>query len=563
MRLIPFSNGEDASPLHEFNPCHSPDDGKFCSGSKFSAGKMPMEGRTPNGYGISVHVSHNSIQVDAGPRTIAQMLFLNGHTPGKLTRVTTSQVASEFQRKGWGAWLYKRAAQAAIEAGATGIWSSGHGRNHLSDRVWAALERKGLAEKLESKGGRDIYRMPPAGGVKKLREYNACHSPDDGKFCSGEKTPGGMDRAAKVQRHKDLLEEIRPLAQKRGGGLTASEAAVFERKMLELEGLRFDLAKPFDGSKVRSAEERMSTLSVETIGAARGDLLRNKDIYLAIAQGAIGVHYSKTTAIDNIMDGKNPKVSAEAFYENFAATRDALRAQYGDTMTLYRATGKQIAKATQNWATTFEFAAQFGPNVVKRKVPVDAIIAVNVSANGIYHELIVNARVIREANPCHSPENGRFCSGAGSFAMSGLDDTSALRMLDKGAVWYSFEQGGDWRATHAGSVTITPTLQRKIAGLYSPARGTFGTTSQAALLKRALDVPERKGYLTVYRIAKSGTSLNNRNAANLMGIATFMNQSIGDGRSLTGLSLHAYYVKTKGAIAEGPRHYRSFDRETR
>jgi GNAT superfamily N-acetyltransferase len=331
--LIPHSNGEDASPLHEFNSCHSPDDGKFCSGSKFSAGKMPMEGRAPNGYGISVHVSHNHIQVDAGPRTIANLMFLDGHKPGKLTKVTTSQVASEFQRKGWGAWLYKRAAQAAIEAGAAGIWSSGHSRNHLSDRVWAALERKGLAEKLESKGGRDIYRMPPAGGVKKLHE----------------------------------------------------------------------------------------------------------------------------------------------------------------------------------------------------------------------------------ANPCHSPENGRFCSGAGSFAMSGLDDTSAPRMLDKGAVWYSFEQGGDWRATHAGSVTITPTLQRKITGLYSPARGT----SQVALLKRALDVPERKGYLTVYRIAKSGASLDNRNAANLMGIATFMNQSIGDGRSLTGLSLHAYYVKTKGTIAEGPRHYKSFDRETR
>lgn len=416
MRIIPHSNGEDASPLHEFNPCHSPEDGTFCSDSKFSAGKMPMEGRAPNGYVIRTHDGRGYTQVAAGPRTIAYLSFRGEHQPGKLTRVQTSQVASEFQRKGWGVWLYKHAAEVALAAGASGIWSSGHGRNTLSDRVWASLERKGLAEKLESKGDRHVYRMPPAGGVKKLREFNACHSPDDGKFCSGEKTPGGIDRAAKVQRHKDLLEEIRPLAQKRGGGLTASEAAVFERKMLELEGLRFDLAKPFDGSKVRSSEERMSTLSVGTIGAARGDLLRNKDIYLAIAQGAIGVHYSKTTAIDNIMDGKNPKVSAEAFYENFTATRDALRAQYGDTMTLYRATGKQIAKATQNWATTFEFAAQFGPNVVKRKVPVDAIIAVNVSANGLYHELIVNARVIREArfhefNSCHSPDDGKFCSG--------------------------------------------------------------------------------------------------------------------------------------------------------
>lgn len=32
MRLIPHSNSEDNAPLVEFNACHSPKDGKFCSG---------------------------------------------------------------------------------------------------------------------------------------------------------------------------------------------------------------------------------------------------------------------------------------------------------------------------------------------------------------------------------------------------------------------------------------------------------------------------------------------------------------------------------------------------
>lgn len=31
MRLIPHSNSEDNAPLMEFNACHSPEDGKFCS----------------------------------------------------------------------------------------------------------------------------------------------------------------------------------------------------------------------------------------------------------------------------------------------------------------------------------------------------------------------------------------------------------------------------------------------------------------------------------------------------------------------------------------------------
>jgi len=57
-------------------------------------------------------------------------------------------------------------------------------------------------------------------------------------------------------------------------------------------------------------------------------------------------------------------------------------------MHLYRAEGMQRKKATQNWATTREYAQQFGGNVIERDIPVDNILAVNVG-NGNYHEVIV------------------------------------------------------------------------------------------------------------------------------------------------------------------------------
>ena len=46
-------------------------------------------------------------------------------------------------------------------------------------------------------------------------------------------------------------------------------------------------------------------------------------------------------------------------------------------------------KPTTNWATTKEFAQQFGDNIIKKQIPVDNILAVNVSKNGEYHEIIV------------------------------------------------------------------------------------------------------------------------------------------------------------------------------
>ena len=101
--------------------------------------------------------------------------------------------------------------------------------------------------------------------------------------------------------------------------------------------------------------------------------------------GTWSVRFDADTAVDDIIAGRNPEVSREQFMATFTATRKALAAKFGDTITLYRAeSGKQRAKPTQNWASTKQLATQFGPaaSVISRKVSVDDIAALVVGLSG-------------------------------------------------------------------------------------------------------------------------------------------------------------------------------------
>jgi GNAT superfamily N-acetyltransferase len=406
VRLVPHSNGEDASPLHEFNPCHSPDDGKFCSGPKFSAGKMPTQASEFVGKGI--------IEVFAGARTIARLVFLDGHTPGKLTRVTTSQVASEFQRKGWGVWLYKRAAQAAIEAGATGIWSSGHGRNHLSDRVWAALERKGLAEKLESKGGRDIYRMPPAGGVKKLREFNPCHSPEDGQFCSSISKGGWVETSAHP------VSRVDSGAWGSSHGLSRAMAALAAERM-GIPGYRKNSVTPYP----EPVEEFLRRIAGDKVGAEEplyhgfqnvgglkfkpGSTFR---LPLTATAGDIEdvVGYGKRSDIED-QEGEPtviafPKGTPIVAYSKWNKT-DAQ--EFGHVYSEAITAGEfRVTKVRTMMARSGQHDRKMGKHYPHTRVRV-----VDVEPVGVFNPDTGKwtPRKFREMNTCHSPEDGKFCSG--------------------------------------------------------------------------------------------------------------------------------------------------------
>jgi SPP1 gp7 family putative phage head morphogenesis protein len=205
-------------------------------------------------------------------------------------------------------------------------------------------------------------------------------------------------RAVKIARIKELKKLMQPMMAN-GGYLTKAQAASFEKMNAEIDDLTYDLVstKKFNPEKLKSDVERQSTLSPATIAVAHADLFQNKDIFKAISVAAAGTYYDADTPVDDIFNGKNSKVTAKQFIDTFANTREALRKQYGDVVPAYRATGQQITKATQNWATTKEFAANFGSNIVQRDIPVDVIAAVNVGASGNYHELIVDTRVFRGA----------------------------------------------------------------------------------------------------------------------------------------------------------------------
>jgi hypothetical protein len=194
----------------------------------------------------------------------------------------------------------------------------------------------------------------------------------------------GRDRAALIESRKALMAEAKVLAAK--GTLSGKEAERLIKLGNELSDVMYRLmsGKPLDPTKIKPEAERMSTLPQDIVISAYNDVLKDYDVFMAINNAAMGTVNNSYTDVDRLYESKKGPV----MYEAFTPTRDALRATFGDTMTLYRAEGQQRQKPTQNWATTREYAAQFGGNVVERTIPVDNIIAVNVGI-GNYHELIV------------------------------------------------------------------------------------------------------------------------------------------------------------------------------
>ncbi len=200
-------------------------------------------------------------------------------------------------------------------------------------------------------------------------------------------TPAAKIPQATIDRIKDIRTLVKDLADK--GALTTSEAERYRALNQELNSLRYDVAKPLTLEKIGTEDQRQSTLPAELVLIARNDLFRSKPIYSAITDAAVGVFHGKDTAIDQIVKGNNPSISVNQLYDAFRATRDALRQKFGDTIKLYRAVGKQKEKPTTNWATTKEYAKQFGDKIISRDVPIDNVLAVNVGIGGKYHEMIV------------------------------------------------------------------------------------------------------------------------------------------------------------------------------
>jgi hypothetical protein len=192
----------------------------------------------------------------------------------------------------------------------------------------------------------------------------------------------------KKVRYNQLKKEINDIIQKYPQGLlVGQEAENFKKLTKELEDIKFHLTKPLTPEKIKPQQH--NTLSPEIIALAQNELIANKNIYDAILSAAHGTAYNQLTEVDKIILGTNPLISKQDLYNSFNKTRQKLKDQYGETITLYRAIGRQIKKPTTNWATTPEYAQEFGNKIISKNIPIDKIIAVNVGHNGKYHELIV------------------------------------------------------------------------------------------------------------------------------------------------------------------------------
>jgi hypothetical protein len=156
---------------------------------------------------------------------------------------------------------------------------------------------------------------------------------------------------------------------------------------------------------------------------------------------------------------------------------------------------------------------------------------------------------IRESNDCHNPGDGQFC-GIGLRSGSGI---SGRTMVPDASAWYSFRGGDTWTATKVKSVPVSRLNAKALD--FNPGHGVFGRIEQATYLASVLKVPDKPGHLTVYRIGSKTGGLENRNAANLVGLATFINQA--GLKNLKGRYINAYHVT--GDLGTHQRSYSSFE----
>jgi predicted GNAT family acetyltransferase len=237
-----------------------------------------------------------------------------------------------------------------------------------------------------------------------------------------------------VEQRKARIEEIKrqimPLAQK--GALSREDGALYSKLGMELETHRFEMraGRGLKLELVKPMQERGSAIPSEIVKIASDELASNRAAFEALTEASLGVGMNKDTAVDVIMNGKNPDVSPADLYSAFDRTREALRKQFGDTIVLYRAHGKQKQKATQNWHSTEAGAREYGNDIERRVVAVDDIVAVNVGLRGAYEEFVVGK------NPASADitDGAEFTTPGGELTNHGDKDLANGGFLTKQAM---------------------------------------------------------------------------------------------------------------------------------
>ncbi len=170
-----------------------------------------------------------------------------------------------------------------------------------------------------------------------------------------------------------------------------AKALELQQKLDEVEYALYQQMAPAVKKDENWKGSGITDLTKEDAVTVRQDMLKNKNMYMAIKNAEHGVFYGSQTA-DTAVDSlyrQNPLST----YKIFEPTRKMLKAKYGDTMTLYRVQTAQTAKPTFNMTSTKanaqQYAQLYGGKVESFKVPVRNILAVNIARNGKYEEFIV------------------------------------------------------------------------------------------------------------------------------------------------------------------------------
>lgn len=174
--------------------------------------------------------------------------------------------------------------------------------------------------------------------------------------------------------------------------LSEDERSHLQRIQGAIDRTTYDLHKQLNPNvpEDKWKGEGLTALSYKEAETARKDMLRNREMFLAIQSAQHGVFYDQNTE-DTAVDRLYNKDSS--VYNIFKNTRSMLKKKYGDTMTLYRVPTAQTAKATVNMTSTRanaeQYAKLYGRSVEAVKVPVSNVLAVNISRAGGYEEFIV------------------------------------------------------------------------------------------------------------------------------------------------------------------------------
>jgi hypothetical protein len=267
-----------------------------------------------------------------------------------------------------------------------------------------------------------------------------------------------------VEQRKARIEEIKreilPLASK--GNLSREEGARYSKLGMELETHRFEMraGRGLKLELIKPMQERGSAIPSEIVKIASDELASSRAAFDALTEASLGVRINQDTAVDVIMNGENANVSPSDLYSAFDRTREALRRQFGDTIVLYRAHGKQKQKATQNWHSTEAGAREYGSNIERREIPVDDVIAMNVGLRGAYEEFVVgkkpgsvdqdtalSARDEDQAGLEFTTPGGELTNhGDKALANGGFMTREALRIPENERSRYSFAFAPDERS---------------------------------------------------------------------------------------------------------------------